>query len=40
MESELGGEIKDGTYVRTSLGSGIYYVNFGIIVFLERWHHF
>ena len=26
MEAEYGEEIKDGTYVRSSLGSGVFYV--------------
>ena len=28
MEPEYGSEIKDGTYVNSSLGKGVYYVSF------------
>lgn len=30
MEPQYGGEIKDGTYVRSNLGNGIYYVHLSI----------
>lgn len=35
LEPEFGSEIKDGTYVKTSLGRAVYVVAFVVIV--ARW---
>ena len=32
MEPEYGNEIKDGTYVKTTIGDGVFYV----LVFIDR----